>query len=162
VGFKKVDEARAALSAFVNKQSLAVPDLLPVNREIGREIADAMVESGKGKVSAIFERRNGEVRGFWGDMSEEEVRKLAHDPRVEYIEADIVIKTSASDSLPSDNTLWHLDRIDQHPLPLDHTYNRDATQQGAATTVFVIDTGTRTTHDEFGDIENVVTDCSVA
>jgi hypothetical protein len=43
---------------------------------------------------------------------------------------------------------WGLDRIDQANLPLNNTYNRNAS--GAGVTVYIIDSGIRTTHTEFG------------
>jgi subtilisin family serine protease len=43
---------------------------------------------------------------------------------------------------------WGLDRVDQHPLPLDgsYTYNND----GSGVTAYIIDTGIRYDHVEFG------------
>jgi subtilisin family serine protease len=41
---------------------------------------------------------------------------------------------------------WGLDRIDQRSLPLDSRYSR--TQSGAGVTVYIVDTGVRTSHSE--------------
>src|SRR4029078_2876032 len=43
---------------------------------------------------------------------------------------------------------WGLDRIDQHKLPLSGTFTY--TNTGAGVTAYVIDTGIRTSHVEFG------------
>lgn len=45
------------------------------------------------------------------------------------------------------NAPWGLDRIDQRSLPLNSTYTAPSTGQGV--TVYVVDTGIRTTHQEF-------------
>ncbi len=42
---------------------------------------------------------------------------------------------------------WGLDRIDQRSLPLNNTYS--AAGSGSGVTVYIIDTGIRTTHDEY-------------
>src|SRR5699024_1635299 len=46
--------------------------------------------------------------------------------------------------------IWNLDRVDQTELPLDSAYNYPDSA-GAGTTSYIIDTGLRVTHDEFGD-----------
>ena len=43
---------------------------------------------------------------------------------------------------------WGLDRIDQRNLPLNNQYNY--TQTGAGVTVYILDTGVRLTHTNFG------------
>ena len=45
------------------------------------------------------------------------------------------------------NPPWGLDRIDQTALPLDQEYSYVST--GAGVTVYVIDSGLRTSHQEF-------------
>jgi subtilisin family serine protease len=64
-------------------------------------------------------------------------------------------------------TTWGLDRIDQRSLPLSATY---APTSAAGVTVYVLDTGIRTTHSEFGgrardgydfvDQDKIANDCS--
>ena len=46
------------------------------------------------------------------------------------------------------NATWGIDRIDQHNLPLSTTYNY--TNTGAGVTAYIIDTGIRFDHSEFG------------
>jgi subtilisin family serine protease len=58
---------------------------------------------------------------------------------LEYVEVDQVVSVSYS---------WGIDRIDQRSLPLDSQYN--PAQTGAGSTVYVVDTGVRITHSEFG------------
>lgn len=72
---------------------------------------------------------------------------LARDPRVRFVEEDAIITLdrSGEQAMPPS---WGLDRIDQADLPLDDVYRYDST--GAGVTVYVLDTGIRTTHEDFG------------
>lgn len=46
---------------------------------------------------------------------------------------------------------WGLDRVDERDLPLDKVYrNKDSHKDGQGTHVYVLDTGIRTSHTEFG------------
>lgn len=56
---------------------------------------------------------------------------------------DVVVQTTQSNP-PS----WGLDRIDQHSLPLDNSYSYGST--GAGVTVYVVDSGIRASHVDFG------------
>lgn len=84
------------------------------------------------------------LHGFAAEMDEADARALAADPRVAFVQEDGVVRANATQT----NATWGLDRIDQASLPLSstYTYNND----GAGVTVYVIDTGIRTTHQDFG------------
>jgi subtilisin family serine protease len=77
-------------------------------------------------------------------MSEAEAEALSLDFRVKYVEEDGVMQASATQSNPP----WGLDRIDQRNRPLSATYTYNWT--GSGVRVYVIDTGIRTTHTQFG------------
>ena len=72
------------------------------------------------------------------------VDDLRADSRVAYVERDGTVGINTTQS----NATWGLDRIDQRALPLSTTYTY--TNTGAGVTAYVIDTGIRKTHTQFG------------
>ncbi len=72
------------------------------------------------------------------------IAALLKDPRVAFIEADKRVYLGATQN----NATWGLDRIDQTNLPLNNTYNYDS--NGSGVNAYVIDTGVRISHNEFG------------
>ncbi|MGH9907240.1 MAG: S8 family peptidase [Pyrinomonadaceae bacterium] len=84
------------------------------------------------------------LKGFSVRMPEAQALRLAEDPRVAFVEEDGVVEAVATQSPAT----WGLDRIDQRDLPLSNSYTFNAT--GTGVRAYIIDTGIRTTHNEFG------------
>ncbi len=84
------------------------------------------------------------LRGFSVQLSDRALAAVRSDPAVAYVEPDAVISIAATQSAAT----FGLDRIDQPDLPLTTTYSYQ--RSGAGVTAYVIDTGMRTTHTQFG------------
>jgi aqualysin 1 len=84
------------------------------------------------------------VKGFAATLPPEAVAALQRNPNVVLIEPDRVVALTTTQA----NATWGLDRIDQRDLPLNTTY--EYTPTGAGVRAYIIDTGIRTTHNEFG------------
>jgi subtilisin family serine protease len=104
-------------------------------------VAANLANAHGGSVGRIY--RNA-LLGFSVRMPEAAARRMSLDERVAFVEEDGTVEAVATQLNPP----WGLDRIDQRTLPLNQTYNYDAT--GAGVKVYVIDTGIRFSHLQFG------------
>lgn len=105
------------------------------------QLADELGTAYRIKIDKTFTHA---LRGFSVEMSEKEAKELANDVRVKYIEEDGIVYANATQT----GATWGLDRIDQRGGPLNSTYNYDGT--GSGVNAYIIDTGIRRTHNDFG------------
>ena len=86
------------------------------------------------------------IKGFAAEIPDQAIEGLSHNPQIQRIEQDGIIHIESSGSQLNPN--WGLDRIDQSSRPLDGMFSYGA--DGSGVNVYIIDTGIRTTHSEFG------------
>lgn len=84
------------------------------------------------------------LRGFAARLPAEALAGVRSNPWVEYIEEDQVVTVVGTQT----NATWGLDRVDQRDRPLNGTYTWTPT--GSGVRAYIIDTGIRTSHDDFG------------
>jgi subtilisin family serine protease len=86
------------------------------------------------------------LNGYNVELSEAQAKKFAADPAVASVVQNRTFTVSGTQTNPPS---WGLDRIDQRALPLDQKYTYpDSAGQGV--TAYIIDTGVRITHSDFG------------
>nr|XP_054765966.1 aqualysin-1-like isoform X1 [Lytechinus pictus] len=78
------------------------------------------------------------LTGFAISLSKEALAVVRAHPSVKYVEEDGLAHTTE---------IWGLDRINQRDLPLDDSYT--PVGNGSGVNVYVLDTGIRTTHEDF-------------
>jgi subtilisin family serine protease len=101
--------------------------------EVGREHG--------GRLTRVYRSA---VHGFAGRFSAAAAAAIARRPDVALVERDAVMRIGTTQT----GATWGIDRIDQRVLPLSTSYSYNAT--GAGVHVYIIDTGIRTTHTQFG------------
>ncbi|MBC2907476.1 S8 family peptidase [Streptomyces cupreus] len=86
------------------------------------------------------------LNGYAIRASERQAKRLAADPRVASVVQDTRVTLEHTQKNPPS---WGLDRIDQRNLPLNNSYTWPESA-GSGVTVYVIDTGIRISHKDFG------------
>ncbi len=84
------------------------------------------------------------LKGYAALLPAHAIEGIARSPQVAWVEADGVATADATQTSPP----WGLDRIDQRARPLSGTYTYSNT--GSAVKAYIIDTGIRLTHNDFG------------
>lgn len=123
------------------KDSVAPADVAAVATQLSRTHG--------GKIKNVYEHA---LKGFALRLPEAAAIALSQDPRVEYVQEDAEASIVTTQYSPPTG----LDRIDQRYLPLDNSYTYNST--GAGVNVYVIDTGIRPTHQEFGGRASIAAD----
>lgn len=84
------------------------------------------------------------LTGYTAEVRAGELRALRDDDSVAYVERDRRMSLATTQESPR----WGLDRIDERKHPLDDEFRYD--REGDGVTAYVLDTGLRASHEEFG------------
>jgi subtilisin family serine protease len=84
------------------------------------------------------------LKGYVATLTDAQLARVTADPRVSFVEADLEMHAWATQT----GATWGLDRIDQRNLPLSGTFTY--TRTGSGVKAYVIDTGIRFSHSQFG------------
>ena len=95
------------------------------------------------------------LNGFAVELPEAAAVALSQNPLVKYVEEDFMLTATGTQATPQDSSFYGIDRIDQR-FGLSGTY--DYNRVGSGVHVYVLDTGVRTTHKEFGTRADVFRD----
>lgn len=130
-----LDEAYFAREALINSRD-------ELQSAIDQE-SSLLTRSYGGEVTRQY---SAALKGFVvSNITEAQALRMAEDPLIDYIEAD----TTVSLKVTQNNPTWGLDRSDERSLPMDRRYVYGSTA-GNNVNVYVIDTGIRTSHNQFG------------
>lgn len=101
-------------------------------------------EAARSRGATIHFQYQHALRGFAATLPKRALEALRDNPSVNYIDADRRAVASATQSPAT----CGLDRIDQRNLPLSNSYTYNFT--GSGVKAYIVDTGIRFTHVEFG------------
>ncbi|MFK3979837.1 S8 family peptidase [Micromonospora sp. NPDC050397] len=109
------------------------------------KVSDSAASLAKRHGGSVARTYQHALRGFEVRLSEAAAKRLAADPSVKYVQQNHTVSLAATQTpTPS----WGLDRIDQRNLPLNNSYTYP--NNGAGVRAYIIDTGIRFAHSDFG------------
>ena len=96
-------------------------------------------------IATSHEWDEGWIKGFSAKMTDKQRDQLRRHPHVAFVNQVVKGRSAGTLYYPYN---WGLDRIDQRALPLDNAFTY--TDSAANVNVYVLDTGIRRTHTDFG------------
>ena len=112
--------------------------------DAGIQGVQAAAEAAGGTVRVTYSHA---LRGFSAALPAGALAAVRAADGVKYVEADAAVHVAKKQPNPPS---WGLDRVDQRDLPLNNSYGY-VKKAGKGVDVYIIDTGMRFTHDDFGN-----------
>jgi len=131
------------LACLLGMVSLAVPAASPERAYI--VVLNGDVSAFTQRFSSVEHVYTTALHGFSVRLSEKQAASLARESGVDAVVPDTPVHALGEQVNPPS---WGLDRIDQRDLPLNGTYRYP--NEAPDVTAYVIDTGVRRTHEDFG------------
>jgi subtilisin family serine protease len=151
-----VAQATAAQPGLVIKaKEKAIKDSYIVIFNQGRDASELANELAALHGSRLKHVYRYALQGAAYEMTAAQAEAMARNPWVASVEEDFELTIVGDQANPPS---WGLDRIDQQSLPLNNNYHYD--YNGTGVRVYVLDTGIRTTHTNFGGRAFWATDCT--
>lgn len=132
------------LAAAGGAQARAIPGQYIVVLEDDAAATSVAAQHSRSAGARVLAVYGAALKGYTARLTQTELAEVRADPRVAYVERDRTVSIATTQSNPP----WGLDRIDQRSRPLSATYTYFAT--GAGVKAYVIDTGIRFSHSQFG------------
>ncbi len=139
-------EVRALAAPIVSATiGQAVPNrYIVVLKPLGFQASNMAAQLIPANAGRVIETYNDALKGFTAELTPAGLAAVRARAEVSYVEQDQVMSIDATQS----GATWGLDRIDQANLPLNGTYVYN--QTGAGVNVYIVDTGIKLAHSEFG------------
>ena len=133
----------AALGATSTAASDRASYIVVLRDSVANSAAVAQQQAARfgGTVTHVYSHA---LKGYSLTLPSAAVSQLAKEPSVSYVERDGVMTADTTQT----GATWGIDRIDQRSLPLSGTFTYTAT--GSGVKAYIIDTGIRYTHTQFG------------
>ncbi|WP_156725864.1 S8 family peptidase [Streptomyces apocyni] len=126
------------------------PDRIAGSYIVTLDEVDASSKQGKALAkkygAEIEDTYDAALNGYAVELTEKEAKKFAADGAVESVVQNQKISIDATQPNPPS---WGLDRVDQPDLPMDDSYTYPDSA-GEGVTAYIIDTGIRHSHNDFG------------